>query len=387
MRKRKTDSISQALRLLSKELQGRLRKYPGAHLVESRGDDVELRIRLPIGRGHRWLGKQRASISSTLDEGVRRSLMRSAISRPGHVYCLRCTTADCEHSSPSRPSEVFAGYTPSGLPRFLDLGQWLLNRRDPRVDLLYRRPPALLAHRTDGRELSADLLPAFRDRDSGYRIHGQVTAGWYHFPVDNGSTVPLALTFQVVSTRPQRAGRRLGLNLIGTGPDDQRLENLYDLTGEIPWLEAMRWAERALEQAERGIARSPTPADRERIEKRLQGILHGLGNRLERERRSRNRKTDHARKRHRQRSRPTEKALADLEHASPEQVLVDTRRDTFVVLGANGRAHIFNRSARLVTSIRFSADAIERRRKRGIWKPAVANEIEALKAASQPEAS
>jgi hypothetical protein len=269
------------------------------------------------------------------------------------------------------------------VPRFLDLGQWLLDRRDPRVDLLYRSPAALLAHRTEGRDLCKNLLPAFRDRDSGYHIHGQVTAGWYDFPSEFGYREPLALTFQVFSTQSPQVGRRLGLNLVGTGPDDQPLENLYDLTGDIPWSEAMRWAQRALTQIEKAMSRRSGQLQEEHLEKRLQGLLGGLANRLERERRSRSRKTDHGQKRHRQKGRPTWKALADLSNAKPDQILVDTRRDTFVVLGSNGRAHIFNRSARLVTSIRYSADAIDKRRRRGIWKPAVAAEVEELKTASE----
>ena len=383
MRDANHDPIILALKLLAKELQRRLHRHPGAHLLNHRDDGIELRVRIPTGRGRRWLSRERAALSQALTEGIRSSLLRNAITKPGHVYCLRCTTAECDHSTPSRPTEVFAGYTPSGVPRFLDLGQWLLDRRDPRVDLLYCVPPALLAHRTEGSELSASLLPAFRDRDTGYRIHGQVTAGWYRFPTGNGSSEPLALTFQLISTRSSTGSRKLGLNLIGVGPENQPLENLYDLTGEIPWLEATRWAERTLAQIERSISRQGAPTDDERMEKRIQGLLGGLGNRLERERRSRARKTGHAQRRHRQKSRPTDKALADLESANPDQVLIDTRRDTFVVLGANGRAHIFNRSARLVTSIRYSTESIERRRRSGAWKPAVPTEIEELKSASQ----
>ena len=277
---------------------------------------------------------------------------------------------------------MFAGYSPSGVPRFLDLGQWLLDRRDTRVDLLYKNPPALLAHRTEGAELTSNLLPAFQDKDSGYHIHGQVTVGWYEFPSEFGFKEPLALTFQIVSTRGSRRGRLLGLNLIGVGPDNQPLENLYDLTGEIPWFEATRWAERALAQIDRARSRKPKEESSEQLEKRVQGVLNGLANRLERERRSRERKTEHGRRRHRQKGRPTWKALDDLQKARNDQVLLDTQRDTLVVLGSNGRAHVFNREARLVTSIRYSPESIEKRRRRGHWKPAPAEDVDLLRAAT-----
>ncbi len=385
MRDQASDPITLALKLLAKELQCRLQRHPEAHLLKSRGDSIELRIRVPIARQRKWLVQQRAAISESLGKGIRQALLRHAICRPGHILCLRCSSTECAHAAPKRSTEVFAGYGPSGTPRFSDLGQFLLDCRDPRVDLLYRTPPALLAHTTAGEDLSRHLLPAFRDRDSGYHIHGQVTAGWYDFPSEFGYREPLALTFQVFSTQSPQVGRRLGLNLIGTGPDDQPLENLYDLTGEIPWFEALRWAQRTLTQIEKALSRRSDKLPDERVEKRLKGLLSGLANRLERERRSRDRKTDHGHKRHRQKTRPTWKALADLSNAKPDQVLVDTRRDTYVVLGSHGRAHIFNRSARLVTSIRYSPDAIDKRRRRGVWKPAVESEIEALKTASETQ--
>ena len=382
MRDRSSDPITLALKLLSKEVQNRIKKHPSAHILGNRRDQIELRVRIPTGRQRGWPASERSSVAKSLTNSIRKLFVRHAVCRPGRVFCLRCAAADCSHSAPSRPTEVFAGYSPSGVPRFLDLGQWLLDRRDPRVDLLYRKPPVLLAHRTEGIELTKSLLPVFRDRDSGYHIHGQVTAGWYEFPSLLGSRESLALTFQLISTQSPRGGRRLGLNLIGVGPDDQPLENLYDLTGEIPWFEAARWADRAVAQIDRLLARRPKQGQLQSVEHRIQGVLSGLANRLERERRSRGRKTAHGQKRHGQKNRPTWKALDDLQHAKDDQVMIDTRRDTFVVLGSNGRAHVFNRSARLVTSIRYSPDAIERRCRQGIWKPAIPSEVEELRSAS-----
>ena len=72
-------------------------------------------------------------------------------------------------------------------------------------------------------------------------------------------------------------------------------------------------------------------------------------------------------------------AFADLEQARDDSILFDTRRKTLVVVGDRGRAHIFNDSGRLVTSIRYSPTAIERRQKKGIWKPASDDQIGALK--------
>ena len=371
------DAVSLAIQLLARELRERLLRHPSARRLNGR-DSVELRVRLPILDQGDWVAEARQETSQAIDEALGRLLLHRSVFRTGRVYCLRCASADCNHSVPSLPTEIFAGYSPSGVPRFQDLGQWLLERRDPKVDHVYRTPPGLVAHLTTGHQLLEHLLPAFRDADSGYHIHGQVAVGWYMFPTENGHASPVALTFQVVSTRPQKGRRRFGLNLIGVGPDSEPLENLFDRIGEIPWLEASRWAHSILRDVERSAARKKG-ANAELIEKRLAGMLTGLARRLEHQRRARDRKTHHGHTRHRERSRPTAMAFADLDKAKDEGVLFDTRRETLVVLGDRGRAHVFNQSGRLVTSIRYSPAAIEKRCKRGLWKAATHDQIGALR--------
>ena len=371
------DSVSLAIQLLAKELRHRIQRHPSAHLLNGR-ESVELRLRLPTLGRDGWVDEARQHASQSIDDALGRLLVHRSVFRLGHVYCLRCASADCEHTLPHDCCEVFAGYTPSGVPRFEDLGQWLLEQQDQRVDQLYKSPPGLVAHITDGATLTRNLLPAFQDADSGYHIHGQVAAGWYSFPNNEGVPSPMALTFQIVSTRPQRGRRRIGLNLIGVGPQDEPLENLFDRTGEIPWLGATRWAEGILRDIERSFTRRAQPTQ-EQLDKRLDGLLKGLARRLEHQRRSRDRRTHHGHRRHQDRSRPTEMALSDLEQARNENILFDTRRKTLVVLGARGRAHIFNESGRLVTSIRYAPTSIERRRKKGLWKAASDEQVGALK--------
>lgn len=354
-----------------------MQRHPSAHLLNGL-DTIELRLRLPtLDRGD-WVAETSQETSQSIDDALGRILLHRSVFKIGRVYCLRCASPDCEHAVPTFSTEVFAGYSPSGVPRFQDLGQWLLQHQDPRVDHVYRTPPGLVAHLATGADLLRHLLPAFRDADSGYHIHGQVAVGWYMFPTEYGVPTPVALTFQIVSTRPKKGRQRFGLNLIGVGPDDEPLENLFDRIGEIPWLDASRWAQSILRDVERSASRRQPPKD-EQIEKRLTGMLTGLARRLEHQRRARDRKTHHGQKRHRDRTRPTDMAFADLEHAKDENILVDTRRETLVVIGDRGRAHVFNLSGRLVTSIRYSPAAIDKRRQRGLWKAASRDQIGALK--------
>jgi hypothetical protein len=372
------DALSAALRLLAKEVRRRVLRHSQGHLLSGGNETLKLDLRLPTAARGKWLEQTVGEASVALDEALRELLLHRTVFQPGSVYCLRCRSARCEHTQPAQSTEVFAGYSPSGVPLFLEHGQWLLEQKDPRVDQLYHKPPRLLARVTLGNDLTGRLLPAFRDLDSGYHIHGQVAAGWFRFPDANRIDQPLALTFQVVSSQPAKGPKRFGLNLIGRVPGDEPLETLFDRAGELPWAAAAEWAQGVLRQVERSLTRKQPPAD-ESIDKRLEGLLNGLARRLERERRARERRTTHGHQRHREKDRPTWKAQADLAAAREEELLFDTRRETLVVLGERGRAHVFNQAGKLVTSIRCSPLSVERRRKNGIWRQATSAEIEAFK--------
>lgn len=389
------ERIERALRLLDEELRERLARHPQGHLLAGGREELDLGLAMPPNASAGRLAEEVERLDAEIARALEGALAHRAAFRPGRIFCLRCGDAGCEHSLPGGPREVFAGYGPSGLPRFLDLGQLLLERGDPRVDRLFGSPATLLAHTVPGPDLVRDLLAAFEDRATGFRVHGQVTAGWYRVPdPQTGRPATLAVTLQAVSTEaPSNRGRarrrRYGLNVLGRGPDGQPLEHLFDRMGDLPWLEAVRWAQGELDR----LGRRPSGNDRPRSaretdeppERRIRGILDGLARRIEKPRRAEERRTRHARNRHAEGDRPTAQALADLARAGGEQLLVDTRRETLVVLGAKGRAHLFSPGGKHVTSIRFEPGAIERRRDRRRWRPASSDEIEALRAAVRAE--
>lgn len=387
--------IEEALRLLAEEVRGRLERHPWGHLLGGRGETLPLTLSLPASLREdlteHTLEETAAATAKALGESLEGLLTHRAALRPGAVFCLRCRRADCEHARPADPRQVFAGWGKTGLPRFADLGQLLLEQQDPQVDLLYRDPPQLVARVHSGRELARELLPAYRDPGTGYRIHGQVVAGWYRVPDPSGRPQSLAVTLQVVSTRPRGAhDRRFGLNVLGLGPGGEPLENLYDRLGSIPWTDTVRWAQGVLDSVERAARRrggkgkksgkrkgAGSPADRS-LHRRLEGLLAAMARRLLKHRRAADRKTHHARERHAQGDRPTPMALPDLARATPEDFLVDVRADTFVVLGERGRAHVFSPEGKHVTSVRYNPDSITRRRDRGLWRPASREEISAF---------
>jgi hypothetical protein len=375
------ERIRQALQLLIDEVRERIDRHPLGHLVAGRGERVDLRLSLPTALRDGQIAKAGQDAAESLQAAVQSLLHHSAVFQPGRVLCLRCQTAACEHAAPTDSRQVFAGWGKTGLPRFVDFGQWLLARRDPRVDLLYREPPQLLTVVVPEAELAGDLIPVFGQREDSYRIHAQVAAGWYQTPDPSGVTGwqrPLAVSLQVISTRTRRHHRRFGLNVVGIGPGGESLENLYDKIGEIPWSDAVRWAQGVLLRIEGQLDRAPrTPL--EVADKRIEGLVQAVARRLEKGWRGKERRTRHGQQRHSEGDRPTRMALADFARATPEDFLFDTRRETLVVVGDRGRAHVFSLAGKLVTSVRYNPAVIEKRRQNGLWRPAAAEEVRTVR--------
>jgi len=397
-----SERVREALRLLAAEVEARIARHPGGHLVAGRGDSLAVALRVPSDLRDGRLEPAIRAADEALDEALGDLVRERSVFRPGRAFCLRCSSPDCVHSMAPEPRQVFAGYGPTGVPRFIDFGQLLLERRDPRVETLFRDVPGLVALALGEADLCAALAAPFQKREDGFRLLGQVTAGWFRVRAETGVEVPFAVAFQILSVRAKKGRRSLVLNVLGTAPGGGPLETLYDRLGNIPWLDAVRWAQTALASVERSLetqppARNPgaklggradnrpgatngsaPPRALEIASRRLQGILDGLAHRLEKDRRGRDRRTQHAEIRRAEGGRPTGMALADLARAAAHEVLADVQRDTLVVLGEKGRAHVFNREGRHVTSIRYTQGALDKRRARGLWRPARPDEIQSL---------
>ena len=105
------DTLSLALRLLAKEIRGRIRRHPSGHLLEGGDETLELRLRVPIHQRKGWLENAREDAADSLSHGLNEILVHRSVFLPGHLYCLRCASATCDHSIPATGQQVFAGLT------------------------------------------------------------------------------------------------------------------------------------------------------------------------------------------------------------------------------------------------------------------------------------
>jgi hypothetical protein len=367
--------------VLRRMVREQLARKPGGHLIEADLERLDLTLPLVLRETEEGPRLFAADLVMSIDRLLDDAVQHAAAFRPGHAWCHRCERADCEHSRPPGCRHVFVGYAATGMPRWEDFAQFALERKHPEVDRLYDQPPAFLTLVQDRGELHGGILQAFRN--DSYELLGQVIAGFYRVParVEEGRGV-LALTVQAAASRPARGRQRVGLNVIGRTPAGESLDLLWERQDELPWRRALRWAQSALGTL--GRSRSGRPhGDRapggEDLHQRVDGILRGLARRLERDQRSRGRRTRHAEKRHDSGERPTRKAVDDARGAHAGSVMVDEARGTIVVLGERGRTHFFTPGGRLVSSVRYGREAIARKIKQDRWRPATGEEVENLR--------
>lgn len=372
--------VKAALKTLTDAARARVDAHPHGHLLRGH-ESLSLTVQLPLDQDPDAVDAVARRAVEALDDGVEALLAHAAAFRPGRLLCLRCGTPECEHATTPHARQVFVGYGPSGLPRFVDFAALMVERRHDRIEHLFDGAAELLCLVMNEPELIADLLPAFHDKQRQYRVHTQLVAGFWRLPDESGRPEPLAVTVQIVSTevlvrrRPPR--RRFGVNIIGRGPDNEPLDHLHHRLRGIPWMLPVRWVQSALAEIEKQDSRRRIAEAS--LSKRLDGLIQSMARRLGRDERAKGRRTLHAEERHESGDRPTRVALADLATAPDDKIVFDTRRNTLVVLGDKGRAHVFSLDGRLVTSVRYPTATIAHRRESGLWRTARAEEIAPLR--------
>ena len=70
--------------------------------------------------------------------------------------------------------------------------------------------------------------------------------------------------------------------------------------------------------------------------------------------------------------------MDDVFNVRLDAILVDEHSGVLVILGGRGRTHFLTPEGRLVSSVRYSRDAIERKQKLGTWRAASPGEAREL---------
>lgn len=304
-------------------------------------------------------------LAEQIERAAARLADRCAAFPAGHVHCYWCRSFHCEHSRPPGPREVFTGYSATGQPLWREFASVLLDRSDPRVDLLFAGGGNTLALTQTAVELVDQQLSIYGRHSPIYRILGQVSLGYLKPPkVARGHAIsnPFAVTFQAVEAAGGASPAHL--NILATAdpalPITQTLEEFYDpRIQDAVGATRRRLAEIALRGSSRRRRR-----DRER---QVMEALRALAKNLDRIFRQSRRRTLHSQDRRREGCRPTSVAVRDALGARPDRVYRDVEENTWVILGPKCRVHVFNDAGRHVTSVVYPGETVRGRTTKGKW--------------------
>jgi hypothetical protein len=271
---------------------------------------------------------------------------------------------------PPNSRSVLAGYGDTGRPQWLELDVLLSRRGDSRVARLFERQDQLVALWMTPAELYQPLLPVFEDPLQRYRILGQLCVGWF-FGCDAND--PVAVTVELVQSGAAEQGGVLALNVIGVVPlrgAGGMIRPLHhgDLLELSELLSPLR---RELEAAalQRRQRRAHARELFERQAERGTALLKDLARDLEHRSKVDGKRTYHARERARQGVRPTAKAFDEARSVARENLFEDRQKGTIVVLGAQGRVHVFSPQGKHVTSLVFPGNVVRARTQNKRWVP------------------
>ena len=298
---------------------------------------------------------------------------RSAVFPTGKVYCYWCRSFDCSHGQPETPRQAFSGYSPTGQPEWNELTSILLDRKDPRIDLLHHSNPATLTLVQSGYELAHDQLTTYGKRSGIYQILAQATVGYLSGGKDSRKPEHhYALSLQAV----QAGGGRgpVSLNILGRLPDGRTGFESVEESESPRLLDAIRKAGRHLGDIE--VSSLPRRRRGREKQRRVMDVLRRLSRNIERIYRQRSRRTRHSEVRHRNKARPASTALADALAAKEQSIYRDVEENTWVILGPRNRVHIFNDAGLHITSLSYPPETIRHRTTRGKWLRAKPDALE-----------
>lgn len=275
----------------------------------------------------------------------------------GAVYCLECSTAECEHAKPSSSDGVFDRYTPNGKLIFRPMLDILLEQSPTLGEQLYRGPSKHVGFLRIQAQQADPLLKELRDGAS-VRVEAILHLGFLQsrrIHKDKRCAISILLLKEKGLYRLHQVGIEQTLfEHLAELPDNDHIKALN---------ESLIFARRKLKRLRRkkhaGVAdQKMSPVT----------VLRQLGTAMRRISTKHRGRTEHAKVRHAQGDRSTGEALKDGQSVGATSLLVDERRQTWVVIGKRGPAHCFAATVKHVMSIRLETGEIERKKGSGRWR-------------------
>jgi len=363
-----SDEVARALRQLRRAME-QAAKRAGGHLPEGWSPEIDLGSTSRDG----WDERAIALLDSAREASL--SGKRPPRGPEASLWCCQCKSAECDHAQPPGPRYTFDGYAATGKPTWIPFVELCLRLRPPGMDRLFAEPPGVVSLKCGDQDLSEHRLAAFEASADTWAVMGQVVIGLIADDLDpRGKGDRFVLTVQVLKTT--YAGRtRFRLGLLGCSR--RHVDTLAARGSERSPAEQLRRTLRAgrrtLENLEK--RRLNEVEETERIDSMLSTLRSDLSRIFS----GKGHRTKHAQQRHRSGARPTSQAVSDARSASIEKVLFDVPRETFVILGRKGRAHVFSRTARHVTSMRLEDGEVTRKKNRRRWREVTTAEYQSLR--------
>lgn len=341
-----------------------------------------------VSVGHALKGEKSASDAAAEVARRAREIVRVAATGQDNwhrdrIFCLQCGSSNCIHSTPPSPTDIFAGYLPTGKPEWVDFTHFCMDRNIEGFETLFVQRPGVIAVSSRGMDLNSQLLDSFSD--ANYTVVGAVNAGL--LPVDYEPTRAggerMAVSFVAVAVLK---GTALTIRLCRPGFDGEMMDHAAGRQGHRGPAERIRRLLsstnarlEAVTLAIRHDTRISGPADVTALSGRIESAVMPVMNRLRSDLvnvfRGVDDRTKHGEHRLRSGSRPTSAAFSDAVAASDENLFFDGAENTIVVSGPRGRCHVFTPDGRLVTSIKLDPGELESRVSKKRWRPLQQTEI------------
>jgi hypothetical protein len=369
---------SKAAESIHRRIQGLVRSLlskGGSEAISGLPEQVDLHLQIPVSlqdEDHALSSRFAEDLIEQIDALRTEGEIELHGHRSGHAHCYWCQQTDCEHSQPENGHTVLTGWSPTGIPVWKNITNFLLAESPDLLDHLHGdtlKPFAVLVEESD---LLAEVLPQYMEGSKFSRPIAGLLVGGFPLQMPNFEIDHLSMTALVYETRTARGIPRYRWNFIATPPKPFHLATLLaqeDSSHLARWISALRALMVGLQEQIEGRAREGKRMSMKECRQQLFQILRESQSILGAYNRRQGRKTLHALERGEDPDRPTSAAISDVLASKRHDLFHDRRESTVIVRGPNSRIHVFTQNGIHVTSARYSPESILNRIQRKRWVP------------------